>query len=96
MTVETVPFAALIEARERLFDEIHRRACAAHSRQFLVSFHSLDPDWGAIGHEGNLAELPAVRWKLQNLERLRRENPGKFADQQEKLVACLGGASSDI
>jgi hypothetical protein len=36
------------------------------------------------------AELPAVRWKLVNLKRLKRENPAKHAEQRALLEAVLG------
>ena len=33
----------------------------------------------------HLAELPAIRWKLQNLAKLKKSNPKKFAQQIEAL-----------
>ena len=33
--------------------------------------------------------LPAIRWKLQNLERLRREQPVQFAAQHTALAERL-------
>lgn len=34
--------------------------------------------------------LPAVRWKLMNLERLASKNVAKFETQLAQLDACLG------
>jgi len=42
------------------------------------------PDWDLIRFE-HLREMPAIRWKLENLNRLRRASPGKFALQSSEL-----------
>jgi len=67
---------ALIDARERMIQNIggrlDDRAC-----QFLRSFHGLEPEWGLLGLPG-VEALPAVRWKLQNLGRLRDEQRDKY------------------
>lgn len=89
MTVTPEALDTLLAAREALISQVQRRADAATSRRFLSSFHALDPDWSAIGLGGEIAELPAVRWKLLNLRRLRDENPEKFDAQQVMLTHCL-------
>jgi hypothetical protein len=33
----------------------------------------------------HLQKLPAIQWKLQNLARLKKTNPTKFAQQAEEL-----------
>lgn len=38
-------------------------------RAFLLGFKKGDPDWAALVIE-DAAKLPAVQWKLRNLERL--------------------------
>jgi hypothetical protein len=52
---------------------------------FLLDFVSLTPDFQTLGIP-NLDRMPAIRWKLQNLERLKKSNPDKFDEQYEKLV----------
>jgi predicted nucleotidyltransferase component of viral defense system len=89
MTIEETPIEALLDARERLISEIRQRVRTDAARRFLVSFHELRPDWGAIGFDEKIGELPAVRWKLLNLERLRRENEIKFGGQLEALQEVL-------
>jgi len=89
MTVADLSLEALLEAREQLVCEILRRARLPVNRHFLTSFHQLAPEWTATGFEPAVAELPALRWKLLNLERLRRENPTKFAAQLQALEKCL-------
>jgi hypothetical protein len=54
-------------------------------KSFLLDFISLRPDFPALGIP-NLDRMPAIRWKLQNLEKLKKSNPGKFDEQYEKLT----------
>ena len=54
---------------------------AAH-RQFLLGFKAGKPDWNLLGVAG-AAELPAVRWKQANLDKLSPE-------ARRRLVAELG------
>jgi hypothetical protein len=37
----------------------------------------------------HLEQLPGLRWKLQNLERLRKANARKFAEQSDALRRAL-------
>lgn len=78
MTNVAVPIAQLSEARTRLIADIKARM-DDDTRRFLLSLHDAEPDFGLIGLP-HAADLPAVRWKLQNLERLRRDNPDKHAE----------------
>lgn len=89
MTVEEVPLDALLAAREQLIVEIQARARREGPHRFLESFHELEPDWRAIGFEASLAELPAVKWKRLNLERLREEEPEKFDSELRRLRSFL-------
>ena len=52
---------------------------------FLVALHDAEPDFGLIGVP-EAAELPAVRWKLVNLEKLKQANPRKHQIQRDALV----------
>ena len=92
MTVADLSLDALLEAREQLVREILGRASQCANRHFLTSFHHLTPDWDALGFEPTIADLPALRWKRLNLERLRSENPAKFDHQLQALQDCLGSA----
>lgn len=46
------------------------------------------PDWDII-QIPNLNKLPAVKWKLQNLEKLKTTNAEKFSEQITKMQQCL-------
>lgn len=98
MTVEVEALETLLAAREALVHAVQQRAAAIGSRRFLTSFHMLQPDWSAIGLSNQMADLPALRWKLLNLQRLRDENPDKYTVQLNLLERCLehqGGVGDD-
>lgn len=73
----------LVEAGRRLYEDIGSRLTGSVAA-FLISLHDAEPDFGLIGLP-EAAELPAVRWKLVNLERLKRANPEKHLAQRDAL-----------
>ena len=87
MTVEHVPLETLIEARERLIEEIRARITGA-AAEFLLSIHDAEPDFDLIGLPA-AASLPAIRWKLLNLRKLIERNPEKHADRRARLEAAI-------
>jgi len=56
--------------------------------RFLLSLHDGQLDFGLIGFS-QVSHLPAIRWKLMNLQKLKKDNPGKHAQQREALRALL-------
>lgn len=84
MTRETVTKEELVEARARLHTDIRKRL-TGNIASFLLSLHNAIPDFDLIGLP-EAANLPAIRWKLMNLERLKRDNPEKHAAQREELT----------
>jgi hypothetical protein len=87
MTVEQVSLEVLNEARERLFSDI-RTKIDDSGRRFLRSFQACAPEWDALGL-GGLEALPALKWKLLNLQRLQAEKPIKHREQSEALNRVL-------
>lgn len=75
MTVHQVTLAELEETRERLTEAL-RAMLGDAGKRFLLSLHDAEPDFGAIGRP-QAAQRPAIRWKLQNLARLRQANSEK-------------------
>ena len=55
---------------------------------FLLSLHDAEPDFGLI-ELPEAGKLPAVRWKLFNLERLKQADPQKHAKQRGALEQLL-------
>lgn len=84
MTREEVSLEALEEGRRRLFQELPLALTAAH-RTFLLSLVQRQPQWDCMPFP-HLRELPAIRWKLLNLGKLRGQ---KLAEQSERLTACF-------
>lgn len=87
MTRENVSKEALDETRARLHADIRQRL-TGNIATFLLSLHDAEPDFALTGLP-EASRLPAVRWKLLNLEKLKREDPGKHAAQREALQALL-------
>ena len=54
-------------------------------KKFLVSFKSLEPDWSIYPYE----QYPSIRWKLLNLQKLKDNNPKKYAEQVGRLENFL-------
>ncbi len=87
MSVEPVEIDTLLAARERMTHEL-QQGLTANERRFLLSLVAAAPEWGLLG-VAHLEQLPGLRWKLQNLERLRKANARKFAKQTEALARLL-------
>ena len=51
--------------------------------------HELLAPNARINHEKYQLDLPAVRWKLLNLEKLKKHNPKKHAEQRDALEDLL-------
>lgn len=83
MTREIVTKEELADTRERLHADIRGRL-TGDTAGFLLSLHNAEPDFDLIGLPDS-SSLPAVRWKLMNLEKLKRDNPEKHAAQREEL-----------
>jgi predicted nucleotidyltransferase component of viral defense system len=87
MTTDETSLDALISAREQLVSEI-RSHLGERSKQFLLSFHELKPDWALLGTP-EISNLPAIRWKLMNLELLRSKQPEKYQKIIHELEVTL-------
>ena len=87
MTAESVELDALLAARERMVQEL-QQGLTADERRFLLSLVAAEPEWALLGVP-HLEQLPGLRWKLQNLERLRKTNARKFTEQSDALIRLL-------
>jgi predicted nucleotidyltransferase component of viral defense system len=73
----------LLQAREALIGAIVGKMPEQH-RRFLISVKRGDPEWALLDLPG-AKDLPAVRWKLENLAKLS-------ADKRAQLLAGLSEA----
>ena len=85
MTTEPITLESLLETRERLFRELPA-ALDANERQFLRTLVRAEPDWSLLGI-AHLQELPAIRWRLQNLQEFSRKSPARFRALADLLDA---------
>jgi len=83
MTNIEVPLAELEQTRERLRKELPKVLSDKH-RRFLISLADAEPKWDLMACP-HLEQLPAIRWKLLNLAKLKKANPEKFHQQSDEL-----------
>ena len=87
MTAEPAELDALLAARQRMIAELHA-SLDAEELEFLLSLARNAPNWALLGIE-HLEQLPGIRWKLSNLERLAKANPKKLKAQAQELEALF-------
>jgi len=85
MVLGTVTLDDLLDAREELITAIHA-ALGSQDRKFLLSIKSKEPDWSLLGLP-DVDKLPAVRWKLHNLERMNAKKHREAFDRLEQVLA---------
>jgi len=91
MARNPVTLAELQRVRRKLKKELPA-ALTPDQHRFLLGLVSGEPDWTLMKCP-HLSQLPAIKWKLQNLAKLKKSNPGKFTQQSEELRARLAGLS---
>ncbi len=77
--------------RKQLIEKIHSRLTET-DRTFLLSFKRGNPDWNLFPDTG-LKDMPAVQWKLLNLQNLIKSNSGKHKELLSKLEILLSKVS---
>jgi predicted nucleotidyltransferase component of viral defense system len=84
MTEETVPLETLLETREAMIAAMVSGMPESH-RAFLLGFKRGNPDWAVLGLE-EAAKLPAVQWKLHNLDQLPGDKRAVLADRLRRIL----------
>ncbi|MDA0204750.1 MAG: nucleotidyl transferase AbiEii/AbiGii toxin family protein [Acidobacteria bacterium] len=88
MTREPVSLDALMATSEKLLRELPD-SLDTYERDFLRTLARSQPDWSRLGIP-HLAELPAIRWRIQNVEALGRTQPARLRTLADALDARLG------
>lgn len=83
MSAHQVGLGELQDVQQRMFDEVRSRI-DSDAANFLRSVHNAEPDFSSIGLP-QAEQLPAVQWKMVNLQRLMAENPSKHREQLDLL-----------
>lgn len=75
-----VSLEELYSAKKQLLNELHKKL-EGTALKFLEDFHQCRPDFSLIGLP-QAAELPAIKWKLLNLNKLRVQG----SEKHKKLI----------
>lgn len=65
--------------------EVVNQGLTDDDKAFLISFEDGNPDWSKCC-AGDLSYYPSVRWKLQNIAKLKSSNPTIHEEGIKKLV----------
>jgi len=87
MTVEAVTVDELNQARADLIAALHQRF-GEREKAFLMSFKRGEPSWDLLG-VAHAADLPAVRWKLQNLAQMSADKHREALDNLERVLGNI-------
>lgn len=71
------------ETRDKLIQEVNS-IMTEDDKNFLVSFEDLTVDWENSPYS-HFKGYPSVRWKIQNLLKLKTTNPKKLKGEADKL-----------
>ena len=74
----------MISARETLINTIGSMLQDS-DRAFLLSFKAKQPDWSLLGLDG-VDELPAVKWKQINLNKMAKDKHQIAFDKLKSLL----------
>ena len=66
--------------------QIIRSRLDDRDKAFLLDFNRLESDWSYYDFQ----EYPSVKWKIQNLTKLRENNPQKYRQQLDALEEITG------
>ena len=88
MTSDEVSLATLEQTRAAMKSDLPRALTTGH-KDFLLSLVRAEPAWDLMPF-AHLKDLPALKWKLANLEKLRAAKPHVFEQQYGLLKERLG------
>lgn len=74
--------------REKLILDVNSMMTEEDIR-FLIGFEELTVDWENTPYS-SFREYPSVRWKMQNLQKLKASNPKKLKSEADKLRKIFG------
>lgn len=85
MTDEPFSYEDYQKARLNLI-EVVNQGLTDDDKAFLITFEDGNPDWGKCC-AGDLSIYPSVRWKLQNIQKLKSKNRAKHKEGLVKLIS---------
>jgi predicted nucleotidyltransferase component of viral defense system len=84
MTDDAFTYEEFEVTRERLVQVVNQ-SLTQKDKEFLLSVKDVNPDWSIYDFQ----RFPSINWKLQNLQKLKANNPGKHKEQLERLKEKL-------
>lgn len=84
MSEEDFSYEEYEDIRVKLIENI-RGSLTPEDKRFLLGLNDLKPDWSIYDFE----RFPAVKWKLNNLQKLKESSPDKYRQQSEALLETL-------
>lgn len=76
MTYQAFTYEEYEVVRTQLIETIHK-TLNTDDKKFILAFAKGEPLWDGTDYSG----YPAIRWKLQNIDMLKKSNPKKFYQQ---------------
>lgn len=84
MTDEEFSYGEYESIRRKLVATIHEHL-TDQDKTFLLSVKNVTPDWSIYDFQ----HFPSIKWKLQNLQKLKEKNPDKHFGQYKTLKEKL-------
>ncbi len=84
MTIEPVTIEELRKTQIDMVEQINQKLTQSH-KQFLMSFKQGNPDW-ALLNTPSVEQLPAIKWKLHNINKMPKQKHKKALDKLEKVL----------
>lgn len=88
MTLEPFTYDDYENSRRTLIENIQQKL-TDNDKKFLLSFETGMPEWDLF-HYQSLKELPAVKWKQINIQKLKKINLKKHEAMINNLKMTLG------
>lgn len=79
MTFEIFSYENFESTRKKLIAEV-KKSLSEDDVKFLLTFKKGEPQWNLFEND-KLKEMPAIKWKLLNIQKLKTENQSKHKDQ---------------
>ena len=83
MSDQPFSYGDYVAARMELIGKVNKNLTQTDKDFFLLFEHG-EPDWTKCC-AGDLSNYPSLKWKLQNIEGLKKPNPKKFNEGIRKL-----------
>lgn len=90
MTTEVCRLEDLVQTRKQLVDLLGQGLTNSH-KDFLRSFKQGEPQWELLGLP-HVSELPAVQWKLHNIQKMTAAKRKFAIEKLEKVLQVMGSS----